>query len=521
MNCTSGPETTRRRRALPPTALSRPTGRRPAGSPRRQNPALLGSLIFCLTLAGCGGGGGDTRTGSPGDTGAVTPAPNPAPTPPSGVCSLRSRQDWAATQLREWYLFPESLPANLDPTPYRTVDDYIDALTATARAEGKDRYFTYITSIAEENAYFSSGRTAAFGFRLGLDSNTRRLVVTDSYESAPALTGGIDRGAEIIAIGNSIDSLRTVESLLAGGTSALSNAFGPDTVGTSRAFQVRDASGTRVVTLTKADFAIEPVSPRFGARTLTVEGQRIGYINLRTFIETSEEQLRKSFDSFRSQGIDQVIVDFRYNGGGLVRTSEVMADLLGGNRLASDVVSYVTYRPSKSGENRTRLFRRQPEAISPLKVAFIATQSTASASENVINTFAPYLRTNAILVGSDTFGKPVGQVAVDRAECDDRLRIVAFAVQNSERKGDYYTGLAKTVPASCSASDAIDQQMGDPREASTRAAIDALAGRSCTAIGAAAATASATAQRLGSPVRRTMLVPERPSTAQREVPGTF
>ena len=85
--------------------------------------------------------------------GTATPAPTPAPTPAaSNGCSLRERQQWAADQLREWYLFPDTLPAAISPASYATVSDYIDALTATARAQRKDRYFTYITSIAEENA---------------------------------------------------------------------------------------------------------------------------------------------------------------------------------------------------------------------------------------------------------------------------------------------------------------------------------------------------------------------------------
>ena len=65
----------------------------------------------------------------------MAPTPSPSPAPTSG-CSLRERQDWAGAQLREWYLFPETLPATLNPASYSTVDDYIDALTATAIREG-------------------------------------------------------------------------------------------------------------------------------------------------------------------------------------------------------------------------------------------------------------------------------------------------------------------------------------------------------------------------------------------------
>ncbi|WP_426169323.1 S41 family peptidase [Sandarakinorhabdus sp. DWP1-3-1] len=475
----------------------------------------LVSALLTLALAGCGGGG---SPGAPTGGRGATPTPTPTPT---ASCSLRSRQDWAAAQLREWYLFPETLPASLDPTPYSTVDDYIDALTATARAEGKDRFFTYLTSIAEENAYFSSGATAAFGIRLQTDSVANRLYVADAYEGAPALAAGIDRGAEILAIGTNAGDLRSVTSLLAAGGSALGNAFGPATPGVTRALQIRDTGGTRVISITKADFAIQPVSPRFGAQTLSADGQRIGYVNLRTFIETSEPQLRSAFDSFRIQGINQVIVDFRYNGGGLLEPSQVMADLLGANRFTSDVVNYLTYRPSKASENETRLFRRQPQAIGPLRIAFIATEETASASELVINAFTPYLKANSILVGADTYGKPVGQIAIDRTACDDRLRIVAFALQNADRQGAYYNGLASTVGASCQAADNVDRQMGDPAEASTKVAIDTLAGRLCVPIGGAAPTASLRTPGVNARERRELLVAARPNAAQRDLPGTF
>ena len=66
------------------------------------------------------------------------------------MCSLSARQTWAAGVLKEWYLFPETLPASLDPAGYTSVEAYIDALTATARAQGRDRFFTHLASIAEE-----------------------------------------------------------------------------------------------------------------------------------------------------------------------------------------------------------------------------------------------------------------------------------------------------------------------------------------------------------------------------------
>ena len=43
----------------------------------------------------------------------------------------------------------------------------------------------------------------------------------------------------------------------------------------------------------------------------------------------------------------------------------------------------------------------------------------------------PYLGSNMALVGANTYGKPVGQIAIDKTSCDDRFRVIAFATQNA------------------------------------------------------------------------------------------
>jgi len=129
-------------------------------------------LAVSAILTGCGGDGGSTTTSGP-TAATLTPTATPAPTSTAAGCSLRERQDWVATQLREWYLFYDTLPSSFDPTRYTDVGTYLDSLTATARAQNKDRYFTYLTSIKEENAYYNSGSTAGFGWRFGLTQDGR------------------------------------------------------------------------------------------------------------------------------------------------------------------------------------------------------------------------------------------------------------------------------------------------------------------------------------------------------------
>jgi carboxyl-terminal processing protease len=455
-------------------------------------------------LAACGGG---SSGGGGGSSGAVAPAPTPTPTPAAATCDLRTRQDWVLAQLNEWYLFPTLLDTAANPAAYATVDAYIDALTAPARAQSRDRYFTYLTSIAEEDAYYDQGETAGFGIRLSYEGN--RVYVIEAFEGAPALAGGVDRGAELLQIDGQL-----VSSLMAsGGAYAVVQALGPDTVGTTRSFVVRDASGVqRTVSLSKALYDIDPVSDRYGAKIINDGAKRVGYLNLRNFITTADPNLRAAFAQFKAQGVTELIIDLRYNGGGLISIAELFGDLMGAGR-TGQIFDYITFRASKASENDSYAFRAQPEAIQPTRIAFIGTGGTASASEMVINGMVPYLGANMALVGSNTYGKPVGQIALDRPTCDDRLRAVALKVENASHQGEYYTGLASTVANTCRATDDYTHQLGDANEAMVRVALDFLAGRSCTAIGAI------TTQVAGG---RALLRPERPSrTTDLEVPGAY
>ena len=472
---------------------------------------LMVSLVAALAACGGGGSGGS----SPIQV-APTPTPSstPTPTPTTAGCSLSERKAWALGQLQEWYLFPELLDTSVNPDNFSSLSSYVDALVAPARAQSRDRFFTHVASIAEENAFFNSGSSAGFGVRLSYDTTANRVFVIEAFEGAPALAAGIDRGTEIVAIGTSASNLQSVSSLMqSGGPQAVVNALGPSTAGTTRVLRVVTNGATSDRTVTKADFELTPISSRYGVKVFDDGGTKVGYVNMRTFIGTSDPALRNAFANFKSQGITRVIVDLRYNGGGLVSIAELFGDLLAANRVGQ-VFSRTTFRASKASNNETDNFGSQSQAIAATKIAFIGTTGSASASELLINAFTPYLNANSGLIGTNTFGKPVGQIALDRAACDDRLRPVAFRTENAAGQGDYYTGLATKVAATCSAGDDFTKPLGDPTEASVKVALDFLAGRSCSAI----VSGGQAPQGAG---KRNLLQPDAPTTVQREVPGAF
>jgi hypothetical protein len=174
----------------------------------------------------------------------------------------------------------------------------------------------------------------------------------------------------------------------------------------------------------------------------------------------------------------------------------------------------MVHSAAKATENTTRNFRPAAQSVRPVRIAFLTTAATASASEINVNTMAPWVE--IAIVGEDTFGKPVGQLAFDLQGCEDRLRLVAFKLENARGDGDYYDGLAATLPFACAAPDTLEQPLGSVSEGLTAAALAWLGTGACTNVIAAT---TARAKPAGTSAAERYPLPKRPSPAQFWLPG--
>jgi C-terminal processing protease CtpA/Prc len=440
-------------------------------------------------MAACGGGSG----------GGVVPG---------GSCSATNQKNFVLNATREWYLFPELLPANVSVNDYATAGELLDALTATARAQNKDRFFSYLTTPAADSSFLQEGQFIGFGFRTRIEGN--RLFVPDVYENSPAAQGGLGRGSEITHVdGVAIATILQTDP-------NLENAFGAATEGVQRRLRFIRVDGQQFEPLlTKAIVTIPPV-PANGTAVLALPSSPnvpVGYVNLRTFISTAETPLRSAFQQFLNQGIQYFVFDLRYNGGGLVSIADLVGDLFGGG-LDGDVFEQMQFNASKSSNNSVHRFDEQPQSVAPVRIAFITTGGSASASELVVNSMDPWVE--VAIVGSDTYGKPVGQSAFDLAGCDLRLRLVTFKITNALNQGDYFDGLAPTLSFACAAGDDLSRDPWDSTESSTAAALFWLQTGTCSAVmGAPLAPALKAQAGMRIPMMR------RPTPAQDALPGLF
>ena len=463
-------------------------------------PARWISIAVAALITACGGSGSDSPFIGGGG---------------GGACGVDGQKTFVRDVTNDWYLFPELLPASVSLASYATAQDLLDAMTATARAQGRDRYFSYVTTRQADTSFLQEGEFIGFGFRIRVDGN--RAFFLDAFESSPASAAGLTRGAELLAV-NSGTGWVAVTTLLATDPN-LSAAFGPSETGIQRGLRFSSAGVLTEATLTKRVVTITPI-PTGGVATLSLPSNPavpVGYLHLRSYISTAEAPLRSAFADFRAQGIQYFIIDLRYNGGGLVSISDLLGDLFGRSRTAADVYSNLRFKPTKSANDVTHRFAPQAQSVAPVRIAFITTGASASASEMTINAMKSWAE--VAIVGADTFGKPVGQSAFDQTGCDTRLRLITFRGTNRNEEGDYYNGLAATLPFACAASDDVTRPMHDGLESSNAEALFWLGTGACTAVMAPRLPGAEKLSPGPGPSRYP--VPERPSPAQVHLPGLF
>jgi C-terminal processing protease CtpA/Prc len=208
-------------------------------------------------------------------------------------------------------------------------------------------------------------------------------------------------------------------------------------------------------------------------RTYSVSGRRVGYVVFRNFVEPSYDALDAAFAELRAAGVTELVLDLRYNGGGLVGVARHLASLIGGMRTGGAVLAEYFHNDRYQRLNEIIRFEAKANALALDRLMVITTRASASASELVINALRPFMAVHVI--GDRTYGKPVGQYAI--SFCDKTLAPVSFTLRNANGEGDYFDGIAVT----CAAADDLSRQLGDPLEGSLREALAFIDTGRCSA----------------------------------------
>lgn len=387
----------------------------------------------------------------------------------SGDCSNRNQKDFVLLAMQEWYLWNDLLPTDVNVRDYDSPEELLAFLTTFSPDDGTGQpidVFSFIGSAAADAAFFDEGEFEGFGFSYQqiADGDVRLSRV---FSDSPANAAGLARGQRILELDG-----RTVADIQA--AEGLSAAF--DT--TPLAFTMRETNGNEfTVTIDQDIVTIDPIPQ---SRIIDAGGGRmIGYLELATFISTANPEFDTVFAEFNANGVNDVIIDLRYNSGGLVSTAITLGDYFGGDVAENLTFSRTEYNADRAaGNNYEVFFERLANSVSLSRLVVIATQGTASASELVTNGMVPHVE--VVIVGDRTFGKPVGQVGF--VFCEKILRPTAFRTVNADGFGDYFGGLP--VTPGCDTADDLNIPVGDATDPNMVAALGYLETGACPVIAA-------------------------------------
>lgn len=432
--------------------------------------------LLTLLLAACGGSG---------DGGGSAQGP--------AACTLQEHKAWLDDYMNEWYFWYRLAPRP-DPAPYTDIQSFFDAWLYTGSSPDfpRDRYSGSQTT-ESFNRFYGDGATLGYGVSvagLELERDGRLpLLVRHVEPLSPAARGGVSRGDQVMSING-----RPVSELIAADDFAALSALN---VGDSLNLVLRRGGTERSLSLRAEVFTLTPVT---GAEVVrTVRGRRVGYVAVKDMISQSLAPLETAFSRFRAEGVQDVVLDLRYNGGGLVSTGATLASYVAGTRGSGLTFASLLYNDKRASTNNQQFaFSNPGSALSLPRVLVLMGRRTCSASEQVINGLRG-AGVEVVAIGETTCGKPVG--FLPSAACGRTYSVVNFESVNQRNEGRYFDGFAP----SCEVAEDFSAAQGSNADPLMRAALDAADGLSCSVVAGERSSALASkTQRAARPAWRSL-----------------
>jgi C-terminal processing protease CtpA/Prc len=490
--------------------------------------------ILLATLAACGGGGG----GGGDDSGGTNPPPDTGWQPgvfldestyalrcatPGNSINIYSdgctaMQDVQGTVLDEnnflrsfsnrTYLWYDEI-VDRDPSLYDDPLQYFGLLKTTALSPTgapKDKFhFTYES--LDYCQLSQGGVSAGYGAEwaiLEASPPNRQIVVAYTEPNTPATAPLVNllRGAEVLEVDGA--------AVANGDAGTLNAGLFPTALGEEHRFTVRDPDGTvRQVTMTSQQITNAMVQ---NVDVIVTPTGDVGYMTFNYHRAPAEEELFEAINAL--QGVDDLVLDIRYNGGGFLDIAAQLAYMIAGPGQTAGrtfeliqfndkypVTNPVTGQPivPTPFHDETLGFSVAPGQALPtlnLSRVFVLTGSgTCSASEAVMNGLRG-VGVEVIQIGTTTCGKPYGFYAQEN--CGTTYFSIQFRGVNEANFGDYTDGFSpaevddgETNVRGCQVADDYSEQLGNPAENRLEVALAYQAGQGCIApVGAASGDVS-------------------------------
>jgi C-terminal processing protease CtpA/Prc len=368
---------------------------------------------------------------------------------------------------------------------YTNALDYFAVLKTnalTASGKPKDKYhFTYSTADWEA---LNNGIDLGYGITWSRGSATapRTWLATVVEAGSPAAAAGIQRGDLLLTV----DGVDFVNASDRASVDKINAGLFPEVEGASHSFTLRRNGANYNATMNATAVNVAPVK---NTKVIDTASGKVGYIDFESHNAVSEKQLIDAFGTLKAAGVTDLVLDMRYNGGGLLYVASELAYMIAGPGPTSGKIFERPLYNDKTPTQPAIEFRSTAygfpapvpvKAGTPLpylglkRVTVLTTPGTCSASEAVVNSLRG-IDVEVNLIGAKTCGKPYAFTPTPN--CGTTYFSIEFQGVNQKGFGDYADGMAPT----CSVGDDMTHALGDPAEGMLAAALSFNASKVCPA----------------------------------------
>lgn len=343
---------------------------------------------------------------------------------------LQETQNWIYSNMEKWYYWYEDIPQANTLNFFDEPRAFFGKLLS--EKDGKNKVpFSYIEDRSKQTETRSIAQTNysyGFDFVLATLNQDPQIygLITYISEDSPASEAKLHRG-DLIETINGTPVSQSNASLLLGGPEVkliVKRNFtqqNPITLGSARA--VNDNPVYKVSRLNNG---------------------KVGYLMYNHFTPGSSNAKQDYDNALRDAahkllGVEDLILDLRYNNGGAVSSAEVLISILCPAPIVGQTVGYMQYSDKINKkvdiETSEKLLGGAPN-LNLKSIYILTSKSTASASELVINSLKTYMTVNVI--GQTTVGKNVGSIGFDRGSW--HMQPIVCQIYNSKNQSDYAEG---------------------------------------------------------------------------------
>jgi carboxyl-terminal processing protease len=292
-----------------------------------------------------------------------------------------------------------------------TVEAMYPALAAAIKKDPSlyDKLLASYEDNSDDHSYFISAEqlqqmlygteTVSIGIKIANEAGAIGILIAEVAPGSPAEAAGLHKGDKIVSVeGVDISEIPLNEA---------SDAISPYAKQEGKSFTIgviHSDGKTEDIKITPAKFGSVTNNVTYEIKK-SADGTEIGYIKVSAFLADTHTAYIAALEEFEKQGVKNIVIDIRENGGGEVYTT---FDMLNATIPASLPLYYTIEKDYIGPATSDNITDYAPD------IAILVNKDTASTAE----TFAAVLQYHkaATIVGENTFGKTEGQIAIELSD---------------------------------------------------------------------------------------------------------